>query len=117
MAHRRKKVSHAREAFYIACILIFVLIGIFIIFGPEGYLEMKRMQVEFETHRMRNEAIAETNDEIKHEIQGMRDDPQVKEDYVRRKGYARKGEVIVEVPDPDPEKPLPSGPASSTQRK
>jgi cell division protein FtsB len=117
MAHRRKKVSHGREAFYIACILIFVLIGIFIVFGPEGYLEMKRIQVEFETHRKRNEAIADTNDKIKQEIQGMRDDPQVQEDYLRRKGYARKGEIILEVPEPAPDKPLPANPASPAQRK
>ena len=117
MAHRRKKVSHAREAFYVACILIFVLIGIFIIVGPEGYLEMKRMQVEFETHRLRNEALENANDELWRAIQGMRNDPQVKEGYARQKGYARPGEVILEVPDTAPEKPSLPGATLSPKRK
>jgi cell division protein FtsB len=104
MAMSKKRVSHAREAFYIICIVIFLLIGLFSYVGPGGYLEMKKTQAELSTHQARVEAQKQAKVERLKAIEALRDDRRNNEEierYLRDKGYGRKGEIIQEVPKPE----------------
>lgn len=102
MASSNNRVSHAKEAFYVSCITLSLLIGLFSYFGPNGYREMKRLQSEVASHRARVEALQKSNEERLHKIQMLRDDPVAIEGYARQKGYGRQGEIIEEVPQPVP---------------
>ncbi len=108
MASTKNRVSHAKEAFYIICILIFLLIGLFSFVGPGGYLDMKKTQEEMETHRARTETLQKNIDERVKEIDALRTDKATIEGYARKKGYGKKGEIIQEIPQQDP------APAEST---
>jgi cell division protein FtsB len=108
----KKRVSHAREVFYIICIVIFLLIGLFTYVGPGGYMEMKRVQAELATHQERVEAQKQTKADRLKSIESLRDDRQNDEEierYLRERGYGRKGEIIQEVPKPDPGRTPPKG--------
>ena len=102
MAHRRNRVSHAKEAFYIVCILLALLIGLFSIVGPKGYLDMKNAQTELEAHRARVESLKKSNQELERSIDALRSDPKAIEGLARKKRYAKKGEIILEVPEAAP---------------
>lgn len=98
MATSKRRLSHAKEAFYISCIVIAVLIGLLSWFGPHGYRELKKTQSEVTTHSGRVEALRKSNEDRLHTVQMLRENPQAIEDYARQKGYAKKGEIIQEVP-------------------
>jgi len=105
MARKRSKVSHGKEVFYIACLLILLLVGFWGYLGPGGYLEMKRTQAELATHKARVDALTKDNSERFTNIQLLREDSETLERYARQKGYARKGEMVQEVPAQKPAKP------------
>jgi cell division protein FtsB len=102
MARRRNRVSHSKEAFYIVCILAFLLIGLFAYLGPGGWLELRKTQAELKAEREQIESLTVENGERLRTIQLLRDDRETQERYARRKGYGRKGEIIQEVPTQDP---------------
>ncbi|MBZ5495187.1 MAG: septum formation initiator family protein [Acidobacteriia bacterium] len=102
MGRSRKRVSHAKEAFYIICILVVLLVGLFSYLGPGGYLEMKRTQAELETHRARVELLRKSNEERMRTIESLRIDDEAIERYARKKGYGKKDEIIQEVPQQEP---------------
>lgn len=99
MARRRKKVSHAREVYYILSILAALFIALLTLVGPGGYLEMKKAELELESHRARVEELKRSNEERLQTIESFKSDPETVEGYARRKGYARKGEIVQEVPE------------------
>jgi cell division protein FtsB len=116
MVQSGKKASHAKEAFCILCILVALLVGLFSYFGPWGYLEMKRTQAELEAERARVEALRKSNEERMRTIKSLRDDKDAIESYARKKGYGKKGEIILEAPQqeqgshpPSDAKPLKKG--------
>ena len=118
MARSRKKISHGKEAFYIICILLVSLVGIFSYFGPGGYLEMKKAQIELETHRNRVEILRKTNEERMRTINSLREDSDAIERYAREKGYAKKDEIILEIPSQEPPPaPDPRSGASDPKKK
>ncbi len=117
MESSRNRISYLKQAFYVACITVALLIGLFTYFGPGGYREMKRIQAELAIHQQRVEALRVSNEERLHRIQRLRDDPQAIETYARKKGYGRKGEIIEEVPEPvTPDVPAPDANATTTKK-
>jgi len=97
-ARREVRISHARELYYTACILV-VIVGIaFSIWGPAGYLEMRRMERDLEQHRAKVESLVQSNIDRLRTVQGLRHDPAAKEKHLRDKGYARPDEIIQPVP-------------------
>jgi cell division protein FtsB len=108
MVQSGKKASHAKEAFCILCILIALLVGLFSYFGPWGYLEMKRTQAELEVQRAQVEALRKSNEERMRTIKSLRDDKDAIESYARKKGYGKKGEIILEAPQQEPDGHPPS---------
>ena len=117
MAHRRSRVSHAKEAFYIVSILIALLIGLFSIFGPSGYLDMKKKQAELENQRKINKAHEESIQTLRRSVESLRNDALTIERIAREKGYGRKGEIVLEVPEAQSDQAPPSGTKSLPRRK
>ncbi len=104
MARFKKRVSHAKEAFYIICIVIVLLIGLFGYLGPGGYLEMKNVQAELAAHQSRVDALQKSRQEHMNTNDDLRDNRknnEAIETYARKKGYGKKGEIIQEVPQPE----------------
>ena len=117
MATSKSRLSHAKEAFYISCIVIAVLIGLLGWFGPHGYRELKRTQSEVAAHRGRVEALQKSNKDRLHNVQMLKENPEAIEDYARQKGYAKKGEIIQEVPQAQAGAPPASDVKPQTQKK
>jgi len=106
MVPTEKKSSLVKEAFCVLCILIALLIGLFSYLGPWGYREMKRSQAELEAERARVEALRKSNEERMRTINSLRNDKDAIESYARKKGYGRKGEIIQEAPQQQPDQPV-----------
>ena len=104
MPRRKKRVSHTKEIYYILSLVGLVVATLFSIWGPGGYLEMKRSQVELEMRRARVDALRKSNAERLEHIQRLRTDPEALERYARGKGYGRSGEIIQQLPEEDPSK-------------
>jgi cell division protein FtsB len=117
MASTRKKISHAKEAFYIICILVALLVGLFSFVGPGGYLEMKQAQTELQIRSDRVEELQKENAECLRTIDELRNDPEALERYMRQKGYAKRGEIIQEIPQSEPPvKPPIPGPRPAARK-
>jgi cell division protein FtsB len=103
MAHRKKKVSHLRELFYVLFILAVVTFGLFSVWGPRGYFAMKKGQIELETHRARLAALEQRIDERAKTVQDLKSNRQKIEELARKQHYARPGEIILQTA-PQPQK-------------
>jgi cell division protein FtsB len=99
MTQHRKKLSHARELYYILFILFVVLLGAFSIWGPDGYMALKSAQRELQHRRARVEDLERGNAQKVRTIQGLRSDKAVMETIAREKGYVRKGEIVQHLPE------------------
>jgi cell division protein FtsB len=108
MARSKKRVSHIKEAFFIICIVVFLLIGLFGFIGPGGYRDMKKAQVQLETHQTRVQELQKSSEERIQSIKALGDDRENNEAIeriARKKGYGKKGELVQEVPQPEPLRP------------
>jgi cell division protein FtsB len=101
----RPRVSHAREIYYILAIVALVVATLFSIWGPGGYLEMKRAEEDVARRRARVEQLRRSNELRLQNIQALRSDPQTQEKYAREKGYSRGGEIIQQLPQEAPAPP------------
>jgi cell division protein FtsB len=105
MPRPRRRVSHVKEIYYIASIVALVAATLFSIWGPGGYLEVKRAQAEVELRRGRVDDLRKGNQQRLENIQGLRSDPRTQEKYAREKGYGRSGELIQQLPlEPEPKR-------------
>ncbi len=108
MARYKKRVSHAKEAFYIICIVMVLLIGLFVYVGPGGYRELRKMQTELAAHQARVDALQKSKQESENTIDSLGDNRknnEAIETYARKKGYGKKGDIIQEVPQPEKDRP------------
>jgi cell division protein FtsB len=96
MAHRKKKVAHLRELFYVLFILAVVTFGLFSVWGPRGYFAMQKAQIELETHRARLAVLEQRIDERAKTVQDLKSNKQKIEELARRQHYARPGEIILQ---------------------
>lgn len=88
------------------CILMILLIGLFSYVGPDGYLELKKTQVELSTHGARVETLEQENKQREATIKALTEqNDDAIEAYARKKGYGRKGEIVQEVPQQEPDRP------------
>ena len=104
MTRPKRKRSHGKEIYYILCILSIVAGALLTIFGPGGYLELRKTRAELESHRDRVESLRQENRERRETIEQLRSDREAIEKYAREKGYGKKGEIIHQVPEEEPEK-------------
>jgi len=105
MAPNGKRVTHARELFYICFLLMLLLIGLLSIFGPWGYVEMRKAKAELAAQTARVDALRKFTEQQMKEVDALRNDKQALEAYLRKKGYAKKGDIIQEVEQDAPVTP------------
>ncbi len=86
------------EVFYIVCIVLLVVFAILSIWGPGGYMEMRRAHRELEIQRERTEKIRRNNEEKLREIEALRSDKEALERVARENGYGRPGEIVQQLP-------------------
>lgn len=99
MAYSRTRLSHAKEIYYIVCIVLLVVITLFSIWGPGGYLELKKARREFEAQRARVEVLKRSNQERMQAIQALRSDKEALERLARENGYGKPGEIVLQLPE------------------
>jgi cell division protein FtsB len=105
MARPKRRRSHGKEIYYILCILSIVAGALFTIFGPGGFMDLRKSRVELETHRNRVEELRNENAQRMDAIERLRYDKEALENYAREKGYGKKGEIIQQVPEEGPPSP------------
>jgi len=98
MGPKGSAVSHVKEIYYILCIVVFVVSALFAVWGPGGYLEMRRTQIELESLRARVATLIQSNNERLQSIKALKTDKEALEKYARKQGYARKDEIIQQLP-------------------
>jgi len=79
---------------------LLVLVLMHTIFGPYGYLSMRRSQQEIEKLREEIGKLDRENEELTGEIRALQTDPAAIEKVAREDmGLARPGEMIYRLPD------------------
>jgi cell division protein FtsB len=105
-------MSHKKEVYYIACILAVLGILVLSFFGPGGYRELRKSQLELQEEHIRVDRIERQNSERMKSIEKLRSDRNTLEKYAREKGYGREGEIIQPLPK-EPGNPKQTEPANS----
>lgn len=99
MAKRKTRTSFAREIYYILCLAIFIVSALFAFWGPGGWRELKKAQLEMETRRARVDALDRQNKERLKSIEALKSRKYEIERIAREEeGYAQEGEIIQRVP-------------------
>jgi cell division protein FtsB len=101
MAYLRNRPSHGKEIYYILCIFVVVLITLSTIWGPGGYLELRKAKQDLENQHNRVEALKKTNEDRMRSIQALRSDPETLERHAREKGYGKGDEIVQQLPEAD----------------
>jgi cell division protein FtsB len=99
MAYAKRRTSHKKELYYLACIVSVLMILLFSLLGPSGYGTLRKARIEVEEQRVKVYSLARENAERLREIEKLRGDPNALERYAREKGYGRPGEIIQQLPD------------------
>ena len=76
------------------------------LFGPYGYLSMRRSQAEIRTLQQELDKLDKENAQLSGEVKALQTDPSAIEKVAREDmGLARPGEMIFPVPDEKQAKP------------
>ena len=104
MSHKKNTLSPKKELYYISLIVVVGAILLLSIFGPDGYLEMKKARQELQRRQSSLKELEQSNAERLERVEGLTSDPGALETYAREKGYGRENEIIERLPEePDPE--------------
>jgi cell division protein FtsB len=95
----RSRPSHGKEIYYILCIVIVVIISLSSIWGPGGYLELRKAKQDLENQRNRVDALKKSNEDRMGSIQALRSDPETLEKRAREKGYGKSDEIVQQLPE------------------
>ncbi len=102
---RRRKVSSWKEAYYILSILGAIVAAAITIWGPNGYTDLKKSQVELQVQKAKVDELKRKNVDARSRIESLKSDKQAIERVARERGYAGPDEVIQLLPpDPQPQK-------------
>jgi cell division protein FtsB len=94
-----RKLSHAKELYYILCIVAVALGVMFSVWGPGGYLQIRKARAELETRRARINEMQRENADRYDRIVRLQTDPAAMEELARQKGFGREGEIVQPVPE------------------
>lgn len=100
MRQRKRTRSHTKEICYILGFAAALLVILFGTIGPGGYLEMRKAEQRLGAQRARMEKLQRAIAEQMQAIDSLKNDPAVLEEYLRKQGFARDGELIQEIPSP-----------------
>ncbi len=98
MAQRRTRTSLAREIYYILCLVMFIVSALFAFWGPGGWRELKKAQMEMQVLRARVDSLDRQNKERLIQIHDLKSREDKIEEIARRDGFAQAGEIIQQVP-------------------
>jgi cell division protein FtsB len=99
MVNTKSRNSHAKEIYYILCIVLLVVITMFSVWGPGGYFEMKRARRELDTQRERIETLKRSNQNRIRAIEALRTNRETLERLARENGYGKEGEIVQQLPE------------------
>ena len=99
MPYLRNRPSHGKEIYYILCIVVVVVITLSSIWGPGGYLELKKARQDLEDQRNRVDDLKRSNQDRMQSIQALRSDPETLEKRAREKGYGKSDEIVQQLPE------------------
>ena len=102
MARRRTRTSLAREVYYILCLVLFIVSALFAIWGPGGWRELKRAQLEMQVLRARVDDLSRQNTRRLKSIEDLKSRKEEIEGIAREEGWARDDEIIQRVPSDAP---------------
>ena len=86
----------------ILCLALFALL-VHDIFGPHGFIAMRRTQKEIDDIRTQIGRINTENKSLTDQVNALKTDPKAIERIAREEmGLARPGEMIFKLPDPKP---------------
>lgn len=69
------------------------------VFGPHGFIAMRKTQKEISRVRMDIDRLAAENEELAEQVHALKSDPKLIERIAREEmGLARPGEIIIKLP-------------------
>lgn len=78
---------------------VLFLVFVHDIFGPHGYMAMRRTQREIERVRMDIQHLDSENEQLAEQVHALKSDPKLIERIAREEmGLARRGEIIIKLP-------------------
>ncbi len=78
-----------------------VLLGMHVVFGPNGFLAYQKKKAEYRALGKDVERIQKENDELSQKIKALKSDPATIEKEAREQlRYARPGEIVYTYPEP-----------------
>ena len=95
-----RRLSYAKELYYILSIVAVLLAGMFSLWGPGGYFEMRRAREVLEAQRERVQEMKKENEERYDRIEKLRSDAATLEIEARKAGFGREGEIVQQVDRP-----------------
>ena len=97
MAYKKNSLKQKKELYYIFLIMV---VGVILLlsFGPNGYLELKKVKLKYQAKRESVGALERSNAELLRKIEALRSDREAIERYAREKGYGRDNEIIEQLP-------------------
>jgi cell division protein FtsB len=100
MQHR--KVSCWKEAYYILSIIGAIVAAVVTVWGPHGYMDLKKSQAELQVQKEKVSALKQTNAEARARIEALKSDKRTLERVARERGYADPDELIQLIPPEQP---------------
>jgi cell division protein FtsB len=98
MARSKRRNSYKKELYYIICIMVLLGVLLFSLFGPGGYRDLQKAQLELQEQRVRVEELKRKNFERMKSIEELRTNRGALEKYAREKGYGKADEIIQQLP-------------------
>ncbi|HDH04306.1 MAG TPA: septum formation initiator family protein [Nitrospirae bacterium] len=100
---RRKQVEEGRKRKKLVCltfgILLFIYFTLTIIIGENGLLRYLKLKSTRDTLLAETKAIGKRNQDIKSQVEALRNEPDLVEELAREYGLTRKGELIFKFED------------------
>ena len=99
----RRLLSHYGRHLLVIFVVVLVVHDVF---GPHGYLVMRRKQLEIQKVNAQLDKLNKENAELEQQVKDLRTDPQTIRKIAREElGLAQPGEIIIKLPAQQPENP------------
>ena len=99
MAYSKNRISHKKEAYYILCIVVLIVILSFSLFGPGGYPDLRKGRIELQEQKARVDKLKSENSQHKKYLESLNSDKGAMEKHAREKGYGRENEIMQQIPE------------------